>query len=635
MIEELKKEYSQVQVLAPIKSLSVSIWTPEEDQILSMAVKKYNGKNWEKVSQYFQNKSRNKCLHRWKKVLHPSLKKGKWSKEEDKVLKKYHRKFSNNWKIISKYLKNRTSKQCRERWKNSLDPNLKKGKWSQKEDQILIEKHSEYGNSWSHIQKFLPGRSANLVKNHWNSKFSKTIVSNNNYKKKRKRKKKILVHVGRQNFPSNLKNKPITKNQTRNSIEKPKNNINKHGKENNNTKLVIKTQKTQNKNLNVDKDNAFIKKKLKVKKNKNNHNKNQQQEILQKIQHLKKPQKKNIDCLITNNQNLNFKNHNLQVFKKKSPNKNNKKNTNNNNSHQNSSFIKQKKVLNNENIPKTPKKTKGFFNTSPENNFPPNFYQFETNDTFFSPNSQPIDDLDYLNFRFEISPIKKPTKEFSCFIRKRKTFELETYQINNLKESFIPNLESMGNIETLDDLENFGDLKSFNDFINISDHENIYEIKNPVKIQRKRPLKNQKPIMKYRPLSACLPPNSSSNPHKTKTTPYKLSYLKESQAPNLRLNSQNINTISSNFENNIMNKENELNPIIFNTSPSKKKIFNDSPFKKFYLSSFPQKDQLFNISSYLFNNFGNSKPTKNKFSEHPNTTILFQPIKHFSDQKYD
>ena len=35
-----------------------------------------------------------------------------------------------NWTKCAEYMKNRTAKQCREHWKNSLDDNLKVGEWT-------------------------------------------------------------------------------------------------------------------------------------------------------------------------------------------------------------------------------------------------------------------------------------------------------------------------------------------------------------------------------------------------------------------------------------------------------------------------------------------------------------------------
>jgi myb proto-oncogene protein len=54
--------------------------------------------------------------------------------------------------------KNRSGKQCRERWHNHLDPSINKDYWTEKEENVLFMKHMEYGNKWSDIAKFLPGR---------------------------------------------------------------------------------------------------------------------------------------------------------------------------------------------------------------------------------------------------------------------------------------------------------------------------------------------------------------------------------------------------------------------------------------------------------------------------------------------
>ncbi|VAI04625.1 unnamed protein product [Triticum turgidum subsp. durum] len=68
---------------------------------------------------------------------------------------------------------NRTGKSCRLRWVNYLHPGLKHGRMSPQEEHLIIELHARWGNRWSRIARRLPGRTDNEIKNYWRTHMRK------------------------------------------------------------------------------------------------------------------------------------------------------------------------------------------------------------------------------------------------------------------------------------------------------------------------------------------------------------------------------------------------------------------------------------------------------------------------------
>jgi hypothetical protein len=177
---KLKRTQPETKIFSIKKIKNQKKWTREEDELLIALAEKYNEKHWKEISKRFVKKNSLQCFSRYKRIR-PGIVKGSWKKDEDIRIIELVTRYGKSWSKISKILGTRNGKQIRDRFINVLDPEIKKGKFTDEEDRKLISLYKQHGPKWATIAKYYTNRTADMIKNRFHSSIKKKLFDTESY----------------------------------------------------------------------------------------------------------------------------------------------------------------------------------------------------------------------------------------------------------------------------------------------------------------------------------------------------------------------------------------------------------------------------------------------------------------------
>ena len=141
-----------------------------------------------------QPKEKKKTIFKSNRGKKIPLKKGQWSPQEDKLLKQWVQiNGPKKWEACGRFIQGRKGKQCREHWKNCLNPDLLKGKWTPEEDFLIMFFYPKCKESWKKIIPSFNGRIENSIKNRFYSQLRKYATKDMEPKERKRLSSKIKL----------------------------------------------------------------------------------------------------------------------------------------------------------------------------------------------------------------------------------------------------------------------------------------------------------------------------------------------------------------------------------------------------------------------------------------------------------
>ncbi|OJJ07407.1 hypothetical protein ASPVEDRAFT_88657 [Aspergillus versicolor CBS 583.65] len=146
-------------------------WTPEEDMILKREVRRAQGTvdniSWHEIAAFLPGRTNKDCRKRWYGTA-AKVKKGAWTQAEDERLRRAIEKHGTKWSVVAAMVATRLPDQCSKRWSQSINPDIDHSPWTQQEDDRLLEQVNKHGHYWQQIVSlYFPGRTSLAAKNRY------------------------------------------------------------------------------------------------------------------------------------------------------------------------------------------------------------------------------------------------------------------------------------------------------------------------------------------------------------------------------------------------------------------------------------------------------------------------------------
>nr|CAD7424423.1 unnamed protein product [Timema monikensis] len=151
-----------------------SPWTHQEDMRLKEVALSFKCQDWEQIADDVgTGRTAYQCMCQYQMRLNENLKRGKWTDEEDRLVKQVVARYRVGshipWSKVAIHIPDRTKVQVFNRWKYSIAPHIKKGRFTSKEDQMIITALQRYGKNFNQIARFLPDRTPIQIRDRYNS----------------------------------------------------------------------------------------------------------------------------------------------------------------------------------------------------------------------------------------------------------------------------------------------------------------------------------------------------------------------------------------------------------------------------------------------------------------------------------